>query len=346
MYRSKNPLISICLPNLNNRDYLEERIRTIYEQTYSNWELVIVDNYSDDGAWEYFQTLKDPRVSIQQAPIAGMYANWNNCIRLAEGDCIYIATSDDTLEPQCLEKMVAMLNIHKECDIAHCNLIVLDGDGNEIKRFYEEKCKVAHYFEDRIHQLHIRHAPHDGFLHYCGGTVYISITQLLIRKTLFDKIGLFRTDMGSAADFEWEMRASLLCNTIHIPEYLASWRIHQNQATSFSDVESFESRLKHLEMTRIAWNTLKERSLLDSVDISKQQWERVYVMDAISLGLASVVNPLQKLIRCLYFASRFPLTFSGYLRMRIAGKRFDSLAYIRKQFHQAGLDAKIEMIES
>lgn len=60
------PRVSICLPNLNNRLYLEERIATIEAQTFQDWELVVCDNFSDDGAWEFFQELaaRDSRVQI------------------------------------------------------------------------------------------------------------------------------------------------------------------------------------------------------------------------------------------------------------------------------------------
>ena len=64
------PLVSICLPNLNTISFLQERVDTIFQQTYKNWELIVSDNYSEDGAWEFFERLaqKDKRVSIEQAP--------------------------------------------------------------------------------------------------------------------------------------------------------------------------------------------------------------------------------------------------------------------------------------
>ena len=106
------PRVSVCLPNLNNRAYLEERIATIEAQSFKDWELVICDNFSDDGAWEFFQELakRDSRVRISQEPRAGMYANWNNCIVKARGEFIYVATSDDTMAEDCLEKMVKALD--------------------------------------------------------------------------------------------------------------------------------------------------------------------------------------------------------------------------------------------
>ncbi len=227
------PKVSICLPNLNNRSFLEERLETILNQTFVDWELIVVDNFSNDGAWELFQQYakKEQRMRIYQAAKGrSMYCNWNNCILKASGKYVYIATSDDTMSPDCLEKMVNSLEQNTDCDICHCCLETIDGKGNRIKEFWENLAPQK-FYGNLIFKRHIRKAPLDGILHFTLRNVYISITQLLIRKKLFDKVGLFRSDWGSSGDFEWGMRASLVCNTFHIPEYLASWRLHSAQAT-------------------------------------------------------------------------------------------------------------------
>ena len=67
---TNTPKVSVLLPNLNNRRFLKERIQTVLDQTFTDWELVIVDSYSDDGAWELIQEFatKEPRMQISQAP--------------------------------------------------------------------------------------------------------------------------------------------------------------------------------------------------------------------------------------------------------------------------------------
>ena len=52
-----NPTVSICVPNLNTRPFLPERFETIFQQTLKDWELLVYDSYSDDGAWENIQQL-------------------------------------------------------------------------------------------------------------------------------------------------------------------------------------------------------------------------------------------------------------------------------------------------
>src|SRR5207244_12706918 len=102
------PKVSICVPNLNTRPYLPERFETVFNQTFQDWELVVCDSYSDDGSWEYIQELaaREPRMRISQTPRKGVYAGFNDCIQLARGAYVYVATSDDTMSPDFLEEMV------------------------------------------------------------------------------------------------------------------------------------------------------------------------------------------------------------------------------------------------
>jgi glycosyltransferase involved in cell wall biosynthesis len=231
------PLVSICLPNLNTVRFLPERMETILQQTYTNWELIVSDNYSDDGAWEFFQEVAktDGRVFIQQAPREGMYANWNQCIRRARGEFIYIATSDDTMPADCLQKLASALTDRPDCDIAHCRLRAVDGNGDDVEetfRWWSESSAFAQSSGPLMSQPHVRRAPFDGLLHLLGGSVYVSVTQLLIRRNLFETIGTFETRWGSVGDFNWDMRASLVANTVHVPDTWGGWRVHPTQATA------------------------------------------------------------------------------------------------------------------
>lgn len=253
-----SPLVSICLPNLNTFPYLEERVETIYKQTYENWELVVSDNYSEDGAWQFFQRLaeKDPRVSIAQAPREGLYPNWNNCIRRAQGKYVYIATSDDTMADDCLEKQVRALEDHPDCDIAHCPLVIIDENGVTLTEPRWPECTE---FWSGIGEFegmaHVRRAPYDGLLHMTSRHVILSITQIMIRRTLFAKTGPFLSKWGSVGDFNWELKAGLVANMVHVPDTWASWRLHSQQATAAVDVYSPERDRKFEEMVEDAFAT-------------------------------------------------------------------------------------------
>lgn len=280
----KTPRVSLCLPNLNTRPFLEERIATILAQTFTDWELVISDNHSDDGAWEYFQEVarRDPRIRLSQAPREGMYANWNRCIRQARGDYVYIATSDDTMAPDCIEQLVHALDAHADCDIAHCDLKVIDEKGRDLpgtQQWWNERSLFARSSGPLRNQPHIRRAPWDGVLLLTGDTVFISLTQLLIRRTLFDRVGLFEARWGSPGDFNWDLRASLVANAVHVPGTWGSWRLHPHQATAAVRVHTPEFAAQIAEMIDHALETCGSQLAPEVRHALEQRW----VADAAEL---------------------------------------------------------------
>ena len=203
------PKVSICVPNLNTRPFLPERFQTIRDQTLQDWELLVYDSYSNDGAWEYIceTATREPRMHAWQGPREGTPGSWNPCIRAARGEYVYIATSDDTMPADCLEKLVAALDANPDCDLAHCPLRAIDENGNdvvEIGKWWSEASAFVQSSGPFLHRLHVRRAPFDGLLHLLGGSVYVSITQLLIRRRLFDRIGGFESRWGSVRRLQLE----------------------------------------------------------------------------------------------------------------------------------------------
>ena len=145
---------------------------------------------------------------------------------------MHIATSDDTMQPDFLEKSIAALDACPSAGIAHCCLTLIDETGKLLphKEQWTQWKKIA-FYGDWISKYHVRKAPYDAILHSVYATVYTSFTQLLIRNSLFKEIGGFENCFGSISDFEWGLKASLNTDTVHIPHFLASWRCHQYQST-------------------------------------------------------------------------------------------------------------------
>ena len=250
--RSTGPKVSICVPSLNTFPFLKERFETIFDQTFRNWELLVYDSHSSDGSWEYIQQLArtDDRMRIWQGPREGVYPAWNECIRRAQGEYVYIATSDDTMSQNCLEELTAALENHPECDLAHCPLLVIDEAGEILRDRspWPNGTVFGHGLMHLTDEPHIRRAPYDGLLHLTEMHVYLSVTQLLIRKTLFSRIGFFQSTWGSVSDFNWEMKAGLVANVIHVPSTWASWRQHSKQLSAAINVRSYDRDLKFDQM--------------------------------------------------------------------------------------------------
>jgi glycosyltransferase involved in cell wall biosynthesis len=250
-----SPLVSVCVPNLNTLPFLQERVESIFSQSYTSWEMIVSDNVSDDGSWQFFEECarKDKRVFIAQAPREGLYANWNNCIRRARGKYVYIATSDDTMASDCLEKLVAALEVNDDCDIAHCPLVITDHNGLPVNNpKWPDITVFGHGVAELVNRRHVRRAPYDGLLYLTGGVAYVSITELLVRRTLFDRTGCFESRWGSNGDINWDMKAGLVANVVHVPDTWASWRMHPSQATAAVKTRSADYARQFEEMIQDA----------------------------------------------------------------------------------------------
>lgn len=107
-----SPKVSILIPVFNRKDYIAECIQSALDQTFTDFEIVVVDNASEDGTWEMCQKFAgmDSRVRIfRNDSNIGPVRNWMRCAVEAKGEFSKILFSDDCLEPKCLSEMVPKL---------------------------------------------------------------------------------------------------------------------------------------------------------------------------------------------------------------------------------------------
>lgn len=110
----KNPLVSIITPTYNSQSFIVETIESVFAQTYANWELILVDDCSQDDTWKILEEYKnkDSRVKILKLDKNyGAGVARNKGITIAEGDFMAFVDSDDIWVPQKLE---LQLNFMKE----------------------------------------------------------------------------------------------------------------------------------------------------------------------------------------------------------------------------------------
>jgi GT2 family glycosyltransferase len=157
---------------------------------------------------------------------------------------VYIATSDDTMSPDCLEKMVATLERRPDADVAVCGFQPIDAQSLPIDW---PPAEAAQFLGQWATTPSVRSGKTEFLLHAVFGTVWFTLTSVLFRRRLLEKTGLFPTDMGSRGDEEWVLRAALASDVVWLPERLATWRVHGSQATPpVTDTEGYWRVLRML----------------------------------------------------------------------------------------------------
>jgi glycosyltransferase involved in cell wall biosynthesis len=223
------PLVSVCVPNLNKRPYLERRMDSVLAQTNADWEIVVCDSFSDDGSWELLQKYAgDPRVHLHQVPRAGMYAGWNDCLARARGKYIHVATSDDEEAPRFQEALLNLLEAHDDYALAYSAFDEID---QESRPWTEPNILRTKFYADPAGPVR-RDRRRELFLSLGVWAPWVTLSAVIFRRDLLQKTGSFRRDVGLQGDLPFAWEALLHTDTLHVPEPLAHWRRYPEQATS------------------------------------------------------------------------------------------------------------------
>src|SRR5687767_8430509 len=117
------PKVSVLIPTYNYAHFLDETIQSVLNQTYSDYELIIVDNKSTDSTVELVgKYLGDPRVRFyQNEKNLGLTGNWNKCLEYATGEYIKFLCADDKFHPEMLAKFVAVMEENPTVSLVTCD---------------------------------------------------------------------------------------------------------------------------------------------------------------------------------------------------------------------------------
>lgn len=231
-----NPLVSICIPTYNGETWLLECLRSALSQTYANLEILVVDDCSTDGTVELARSLQDERLRIAvNESNQGLVGNWNACVRLARGEFIKFLFQDDVLYPNCVEKMLAMIERHSELGLVFStrDIIVEKNVSGADAEAWLDYARCLHKRFD-VHEgvndgraLFLQHAE-KKFAHCCVGEP----TTVLIRKECFRRLGLFNPRVKQICDAEMWLRIMYFYDIGFIDERLCAFRYHAASATS------------------------------------------------------------------------------------------------------------------
>lgn len=128
-------LISVIVPNYNHAQYLDIRLKSILAQTYTDFEIIILDDNSIDNSKEIIKRYeKDVHIShiiCNKTNSGSPFIQWNRGFQYAKGDLIWIAESDDCCEPTFLENVVAEFERNSNLSFAFSRSIKIDENGNK-----------------------------------------------------------------------------------------------------------------------------------------------------------------------------------------------------------------------
>jgi|SRR5579863_3228726 len=126
------PKVSVIVPNYNHARFLRQRIDTILAQTFQDFELILLDDASTDDSRTILSSYaSDPRVRLEfnETNSGSTYKQWNKGVRLARGEYVWIAESDDYADAHLLERLIPLLDSRSSVIFAYCRSWSVSADG-------------------------------------------------------------------------------------------------------------------------------------------------------------------------------------------------------------------------
>jgi glycosyltransferase involved in cell wall biosynthesis len=222
-------LISIILPTFNHAKFLKKAIESVINQSYINWELIIIDNNSTDETFEIVNSYSDPRIIYSKINNDGVIAaSRNQGIRLSNGSWIAFLDSDDWWNNNKLSRSVEYINEGKFDLIYHDLFLVNKPNQQSFKRLARSRNLYSPIFEDLL-------------LNGNG----ISNSSVIVRKDLLEEIGLISCDTNKITweDYDCWLRISKKTNRFYyIKETLGYyWAAGGNMTNPDQDLKNAKS---------------------------------------------------------------------------------------------------------
>jgi glycosyltransferase involved in cell wall biosynthesis len=230
-----SPRVSIIIPVYNRGGYLDACLRSIAEQTCDDYEVVLADDGSTDGALDVARHAADAqpeRIRLLRHPDGGNHGispTRNMAIRAARGEFIAFIDTDDAWHPRKLEKQLAVFDRHPEAAICYTKAAFMDADGNAI--LHDRWAESGHGGIDR---------PADIFLDLIRENRLYGPT-VMIRRERFLEAGMYPEQPRHTFE-DWVVygRIAYFHPVVFLPEALARFRFH---AGSYTTERSGDARI-------------------------------------------------------------------------------------------------------
>jgi len=252
----KVPFVSVCIPVYNAGEYLRQCIDSVLAQTYTDFEILIVDDCSTDGSAEIIREYVRANPAIRyyrNDSNLGLVANWNRCIQLAKGEWIKFIFQDDWMEQNCVEVFVEY-SARMDCPFLVCHRRFITGERDE---------KADEYYSRTLPVLP-RIAEIDGNTGYVEPRQIASLavrfmsmnfigepTVTFFRKDVALAAGLYSQSLEQICDLEFALRIASVHGLLFVPYHLTSFRVHDDSVTS-RNISEKHYRLSNLEPVRLS----------------------------------------------------------------------------------------------
>jgi glycosyltransferase involved in cell wall biosynthesis len=279
------PKVSVIVPNYNHAAYLRQRLQSILDQTFQDFDLTYLDDASTDSSNAVFAefvgeaSLKEHCQqhvnSIYNETNSGSpFKQWNKGVRATQGEYIWIAESDDFADPQFLATMVPILDNHPHVGIAYCQSCQIDSNNVTISP------SLSSWVEDLNPDRWLHDFVADGTIE-CQKYLVVKNTipnasAVLIRRSVYEAIGGAEESLFLTGDWMTWIKILLRSDLAFCTQTLNNFRTHKTSVRSRSVLngkQAYEYLLicdfieQHVTVPASVLTEIKEEIIADWINL-------------------------------------------------------------------------------
>jgi hypothetical protein len=240
------PKVSVVIPNYNHARFLRRRIESVLRQTYTDFEVILLDDCSTDESRsilaDYANDSRIVRIEFNEVNSGTTFRQWNKGVRLARGEYVWIAESDDYADERLLEKLVPLLDAEPNMVLAYCKSwrVREDGQINGTSPHQDEKRWTADFRADG------REECRDYLIRGC---TIPNASAVLFRREVFVRVGGADESMVLCGDWKLWMAVALTGSIAYLAEPFNYHRFHDASVRQRSQRLGV-GPLEHLQVIR------------------------------------------------------------------------------------------------
>jgi glycosyltransferase involved in cell wall biosynthesis len=230
--------VSVCIPVYNGEQFLAETMRSVLDQTYRDFELVVLDNASTDATGRIARSFGDPRIRVETNPATiPQTANWRQVIRFCRAPLIKLVCADDLLHPRCLEYQVGPMEADPGLAVVAARRHMVD----ERSRVLVPRRGLGGLTGVRSSVEVARQVVRNGAnpIGEPGG--------VLFRREHYFAVGGWRPEWRWVMDLDLWLRLLQYGEFLGLPETLAAFRIGGGSLTAENDAAIYAEQRKFIE---------------------------------------------------------------------------------------------------
>jgi len=235
------PFWSVIIPSYNGEKYIEQVLNSILTQapSFEEMEIIVVDDCSTNPEIkDLVKKIVKNRVQFYQQPQnLGLIPNWNDCIKRAKGQWIHLLHQDDLVLPGFYSQMRKLLETEPTAGAGFCRHYYIDEQGKQrsLSALEQEKNGIISNWLERIAVMQ-----------------RIQFAAMVVKRSVYEILGGFSENAGSAADWEMWKRISAYYPVAYEPQTLACYRLHSTSESSrlISMGANISDTLKSIEISQ------------------------------------------------------------------------------------------------